>query len=271
MRTALAVLGAVAAACTGPRSTSGAGAGTTADSSSPTAATGSDAAPSGARSVDASGEGSADAAEATVPSVIHVRRAKAPITPTGHFRIGVWEGAPSTGTLLDRDRKGAVPVSEARFLWSERALYVFFYAGDLDLQARATRHDGAIWKDDSVELAFGDASGARYVVGVSVTGVVTDGTCPGDALDLSDPRCDLRWESGARAATDYDGKLNDISDRDEEWAVEASLPLAPLGIAVAEGASIPVRVRRCEIAHDGPRACGAWEGTLRLDGDRARP
>ncbi len=105
---------------------------------------------------------------------------------------------------------------------------------------------------------------------VSVTGVVSDGTCPPDAADLSDPRCDLRWESGARAATDYDGKLNDIADRDEEWAVEAALPLGPLGVVHPAGAEVPVRVSRCEIAHDGPRARGAWAGTLVLE-DSTRP
>ena len=258
---------AMAVACTGPRSTSGAGTGAPAI----------DATATDAMSA-MSDAGVADASAVTLPpTVLHVPRARAPITPTGHFRVELWDGAPSTRTLLDRAGKGAVPVSEGRFLWRDRTLYFFFYAGDLDLQAHVARHDGPIWNDDSVELAFGDASDKRHVVRISVTGVISDGLCPGDAVDLSDPRCDLRWESGARAATDYDGKLNDIADRDEEWAVEAALPLGPLGVAKAAreaaangtvgrgAATVPVRVRRCEIAHDGPRACGAWEGTLVLE------
>jgi hypothetical protein len=192
-----------------------------------------------------------------------------PIEPVGHFRIQRWGGAPSTGTLLDRQGKGAVPVSEGRFLWGSGALYLFFYAGDLDLEARVDRHDGPIWNDDSVELAFaapGDAGAGKEsrVIRISVKGVVSDGLCPADAVALSDPRCDLRWESGARAATDFDGILNSIAERDEEWAVEAAIPLASLGSKAAPGARIPVRMSRCEIAHDGVRACGAWQATLVL-------
>ncbi|HEX4448248.1 MAG TPA: carbohydrate-binding family 9-like protein [Polyangiaceae bacterium] len=215
-------------------------------------------------------EGAAhDASSAALPgpkaTFLGVPRSSGPITPAGKFRIAVWSGAPSTGTLLDREGRGAVPVGEARLLWSEGMLYVFFYAGDLDLQAHTTKHDGPVWNDDSVAFAFEAADGKKHVIQVSVTGVIADGVCPGDATGLADPRCDLRWESGARAAIDFDGKLNSIDDRDEEWAVEAAIPLAPLGLVATEGARIPFAVSRCEVAHDGPRACGAWGGTLGLD------
>jgi hypothetical protein len=208
------------------------------------------------------------------PRDFEVPRARAPIAPTGHFRIGLWDGAPSTGTLLDREGRGAVPVSEARFLWGNGALYLFYYAGDLDLEAHTDKHDGPIWKDDSVELAFaGDsedgAAPSKRVIRISVKGVVSDGVCPADAADLSDPRCDRRWESGTRAATDFDGTLNSIADRDEEWAVEAAIPLESLGAPKTPGTRIPLRMSRCEIAHDGPRACGAWEGTLVLGSEPA--
>jgi hypothetical protein len=199
-------------------------------------------------------------------AVIAVPRSAGAITPTGKFRIGVWAGAPSTGTLLDATGHGAVPVSEARLLWSEGMLYVFFYAGDLDLQARVTKRDGPVWNDDSVAFALEGPDGKKRVIQVSVTGVVTDGLCPGDAAGLADPRCDLGWESGVRAATDYDGTLNRIDDRDEEWAVEAAIPLASLGPATpTAGSTVPFSVSRCEMAHDGPRACGSWSGTLRFE------
>jgi hypothetical protein len=205
-------------------------------------------------------------------AAIDVPRATAVIVPTGHFRVELWGGAPSTRTLLDHDGKGAVPVSEARLLWGDGSLYVFFYAGDLDLEARVKDHDGPVWNDDSVELAFGGPAGDRRVVRASVTGVVTDGVCPGDAASLADPRCNLGWESRSAVATDFDGTLNDTSgERDEEWAVEAAIPLASLSPEpLAAGARIPLRISRCEIAHDGPRACGAWEGTLVLSGAELR-
>lgn len=235
-------------------------------------ATASEPAPASDAAVDGKrGDEAADGAGATasLPREFEVPRARAAIRPTGHFRIALWDGAPSTGTLLDGAGNGAVPVSESRFLWGNGELYVFFYAGNLDLEARVVGHDGPIWKDDSVELAFangadGGTGDRERVIRVSVKGVVSDGLCPPDAANLSDSRCNLRWESGARAATDFDGTLNDIADRDEEWAVEAAIPLASIGAAKSPGTRIPVRMSRCGIAHDGPRECGAWEGTLVL-------
>jgi hypothetical protein len=192
------------------------------------------------------------------PEELHVTRAGARVVPTGHFDVHVWGGAANTGTLLDKAGHGAVPVSEARFLWSDDALFLFFYAGDLDLQAHATKHDGPVWNDDSVALAFPAPDGTKRIIQISVTGIVADGICPGDAAGLSDARCDLRWESGTRAGTDTDGTLNHVGDRDEEWAVEAAIPLAAFPAAGAAGTVIPVSISRCEIAYDGPHACGAW-------------
>ncbi len=126
------------------------------------------------------------------------------------FRVQIWGNAVNTHTLLDANGRGAVPVNEARFLWGDGRLYVFFYAGDLDLQAHTTKHDGPVWNDDSVAFTFGDPDGAKRIVQVSISGVVADGICPADAAGLSDSRCDLRWESGVRARTDSDGTLNDI-------------------------------------------------------------
>jgi hypothetical protein len=200
------------------------------------------------------------------PPSLDVPRAHALIRPTGHFDVNVWGGSPNTHTLLDDAGVGAVPVNECRFLWGQDNLYAFFYAGDLDLQVRATKHDGKVWADDAVTFAFSpgpnsDAGRAsRYVVAVNPTGVLADGVCPADAIDLGDPRCDLRWESGARVGTDYDGTINKLGDFDEEWAVEMALPLKAIGIDphAAPPIHVPMTIRRCEMAHDGPRACGLW-------------
>ena len=200
----------------------------------------------------------ASASAAALPLSLDVPRVSAPFAPTGHFRVQIWANAVNTHTLLDESGHGAVPVNEARFLWGNGQLYVFFYAGDLDLEARTTKHDGPVWTDDSIALVFGDADGAKRIIQISMTGVVADGICPADAAGLSDARCDRSWESHVRVGTDSDGTLNKIGDNDEEWAVEAAVPLASLNIKPAGGVRIPFSVKRCEIAHDGPRACGAW-------------
>jgi hypothetical protein len=195
------------------------------------------------------------------PAVLLVPRARAPIKPTGHFNVKTWDFAAETHTLRDAEGRGAVPVSEARFLWGDGQLYVFFYAGDLDLQVHTTKHDGPVWKGDSVALTFFSTDGTKHVIQISPKGTVADGSCPEDASDLGDPRCDLKWESGARVAADYDGTINRVHDFDEEWVVEAAVPLASLSLGDAGvGTSVRLRISRCEIAYDGQLACGSWGG-----------
>jgi hypothetical protein len=153
------------------------------------------------------------AAPARLP-VLRVPFTKAALVPSGHFDVNVWAPAVNTHTLLDERGRGAVPVSEARFLWGDGRLYVFFYAADVDLQVNATKHDGPVWRDDGVVLEFPSPGATKFVIDVSPTGIVADAICPQDAADLGDARCDLRWESGARVGTDYDGTINTLGDFD---------------------------------------------------------
>ena len=220
------------------------------------------AAPATADSTEAGAPPASPATPASPePPELDVPRAAATVVPAGHFRLSVWERAVNTHTLLDEQGRGAVPVSEARLLWRAGELYVRFYAGDLDLEMHAQKHDAPVWNDDSVAFAFGGADGRRRIIQISPTGVIADGICPGEAVSLDDARCDLTWESHVRAAADYDGTPNHTGDFDEEWSVEAAIPLASIAPPGAgAGTRIPFTVSRCEVGHDGRRSCGAWGG-----------
>ena len=60
--------------------------------------------------------------------------------------------------------------------------------------------------------------------------------------------------------------FNKIGDRDEEWEVEAAIPLRSVAFPGNElgkagpGTRIRCIVRRCDIAYNGPRNCGSWAG-----------
>lgn len=190
--------------------------------------------------------------------VLHVPHASKPLTPSGHFEIDFWGNAVNTHTLLDAAGRGAVPVSEARFLWGNGQLYVAFYAGDLNLEVREKAHDGPLWKDDSVTLSFFTADGKKRLIAASPTGVLADAICPSDAKNWSDARCDPRWESHTRIGVDYDGTLNHLGDFDEEWNIQLAIPLPSLGAAPSAGTHLLFTLNRCDIAFDGQRACGAW-------------
>ena len=189
---------------------------------------------------------------------LNVPRAAKPLTPSSEFDVSTWGNAVNTHTLLDTSGKGAVPVSEARFLWGNGQLYVAFYAGDLDLEVREKAHDGPVWKDDSVMLSFFTSDGKKRIISASPTGVLADALCPHDAENSSDARCDLRWESHARIAVDYDGTLNKLGDFDEEWTIQFAIPLRSLGAASTAGTRLSFTLNRCDMAFDGKRACGAW-------------
>ena len=191
-------------------------------------------------------------------AALSVPRAPKTVVPSSRFDVDVWGNAVNTHTLLDAAGKGAVPVSEARFLWGQGNLYVAFYAGDLDLEVRETKHDGPVWKDDSMTLSFFPGDGKKRLITVSPTGILADAICPIDAKNVSDERCDLRWESHARLGVDYDGTLNKLGDFDEEWNVQLAIPLRSLDAAAVAGAHIAFALNRCDMAFDGQRSCGAW-------------
>jgi hypothetical protein len=172
----------------------------------------------------------------------------------------VWESeVGSTGNFKGSDGLGMVPYSEAKVRWSEDTLYLWLYAGDLDLEGSVIEPDGPVNRDDSFHVEFGNGD-RIYSIDVSVLGTVADAVCTGTLGALeTNRRCDFGWQSKAVVAVDRDGTLNRLGDNDEEWMVEMAIPLASLGIQTARvGTHIPFAVRRCEIGKSGPHACGGF-------------
>jgi hypothetical protein len=177
-----------------------------------------------------------------------------------------WEAdTGNTRNFTDADGHGMVPYSGAKLRWNAGTLYLMLYAGDLDLEGRATRHDANLDADDAFQFEFGAGADVRRIA-VSVLGTVSDERC----LHKRAATCDRGWQSHARVAVDRDGTLNKVGDNDEEWVVEMAIPLSSLGLAHAgTGTRLPFLVRRCEIGVRGRHACGGWgtqaRGELVLD------
>jgi hypothetical protein len=194
-------------------------------------------------------EPAAAVAPAKAPTIA-VPRAAAPITIDGHLDEPGWtKRAARTNTFLGKDGAPGRPYADARLAWDETNLYVALYAGDRDVRAARAEHDGPLWLGgDEFRLVFALALGARVVIEVSPSCVVTD------ARASRGGKLDYAWESGARAACDVDGTIDDPSDEDEEWVVELAIPLASLGLSPAQSA-FSLGARRCDTARDGSRAC----------------
>jgi hypothetical protein len=184
----------------------------------------------------------------------------------------VWDSeAGGTSNFKDANGEGVVPYSEARMRWGSGNIYLWLYAGDLDLEGRVRQPDVDLAGDDAFHIEIG--GGTRvYAIDVSVLGTVSDAVCPRRATAPGPRRmsdCDRSWQSHATVAIDSDGSLNRIHDNDEEWLVEMAIPLANLGLAAAEGTHILFSVSRCEVGYDGLHTCGGWgvgqSGELVLD------
>jgi hypothetical protein len=156
------------------------------------------------------------------PGEVPVTRAPIAIDGTLHERD--WNTLARVAAFTAQGGE-ARPYSQIRLLRDDQMLYVGLYAADQDIRS-----------SEAFELAIG-------------------------TLTLSiDPLAHLSPPiAGARAAADVDETLDDPRDEDEEWVIEAAIPIA----AVPSGATT-IHARRCDTPKDGKQRCGSWDGPLAL-------
>jgi hypothetical protein len=171
--------------------------------------------------------------------ILHVPRVDATLTLDGELEEEAWQRSARTGAFLLGGRE-ARPYSEARFLWGNGKLYVGLYAADEDIRAAVKNADGPVWLDDAFHL--------------ELAGAVTDARAN-----------DYAWQSGIELAVDMDGTLGDASDDDEEWVVEAAIPLDRLQLPATAGTIIPIALRRCDRPKNAQRVCASTRVRLMLD------
>ena len=186
---------------------------------------------------------------------VRVPRAATPIVVDGTTDDAAWLAAPGparTGAFRFADGAPGRPYSDARLLWRDGSLYVALYAADEDIRARVDKPDGPLWIDDSFRMTFRN-DGVEYAIEVSPKCVVSDGKRRGDKGPF-----DYKWSSGVRVGCDTDGTINVPNDMDEEWVVEAAIPLAALGLKSEPGESFEMSIKRCDTPKSSPRVCVFW-------------
>ncbi len=201
----------------------------------------------------------APAAQAAA-AVVRVTRSPTPIKPDGEANEPQWNAtATRTGHFVDTQGQEARPYSEGRFMWDANNLYVYLYAADNDIEAHVKDHDGPVWIDDAFALHIRPASAdggaaATYSFDINPAGTVTDARVPPGG------KPDVSWESGIKLGVDLDGTLNDSTGQDdEEWVIEAAIPLASMGLTGAPGTRFYVDIGRCDTPRrTKERRCGAW-------------
>jgi hypothetical protein len=155
-----------------------------------------------------------------------VKRASAPITIDGNLDDAAWAGASPAVTLqfLWDSQTGAKQETRARVVWDAQAFYVAFDAADADITALFEQRDDPTYRDDAVEIFINpDPKQEAHYYGfeMNARGVLYD------YLNYNSRTLFKRWDAtGVKIATSIRGTMNNRTDTDKGWSLEAVIPWA---------------------------------------------
>jgi hypothetical protein len=193
----------------------------------------------------------------------------------GRLDKPAWREAPRSHRFVDLVSGGpAILETRMASLWDDDFLYVAFWVGEPDVQARLTKRDSLVWTENDVEVFIGgeecyyefeiNALGTVYEVFYVWQAALKKGSrFDRPEFDLRARRVDvlggfqdgLRWGRhprgprwafmdwdfpGLRTAVRVQGTLNDASDIDEGWTAEIAFPWRGMRI-LAGKRSLPPR------------------------------
>jgi hypothetical protein len=156
-----------------------------------------------------------------------IRRANAPIKIDGQLDEPDWQSSMPVGDFqFPWWQAGRKEQTVARLLWDDQNLYVSYRCEDAHISAENTERDSPVYRDDCVELFTApnpDQPLNYFNIEMNARGAFLDQhrtNGPGQP-DMPD------WNGeGIRIATTIDGTLNDDTDTDRSWTLEAAIPFA---------------------------------------------
>ena len=154
-----------------------------------------------------------------------VYRAGTPILVDGQLNEPAWVGAPDVGKFVfPWYESGKQEQTVAKMLWDDDHLYVAFICEDAHIWAEHTKRDSSVWKDDTVEVFTApnpDRPRAYFNIEMNVLGIFLDQFHPnGPGVPVEE-----EWNGeGIQIKTSVVGTLNDDSDEDQYWILEAAIP-----------------------------------------------
>lgn len=169
----------------------------------------------------------AQSANAADVPTYSIRRAASPPSIDGHLNEPAWKAAKSVGDFqFAWWEQGKKEQTVAKLLWDDKCLYVSYRCEDAHVWADHTERDSQVWKDDCVEVFTApnpDRANDYFNIEMNVRGSFLDQHHPdGPGIDVAQ-----EWNStGIKIATTVDGTLNDDSDVDRAWILEAAIPFA---------------------------------------------
>jgi hypothetical protein len=119
--------------------------------------------------------------------------------------------------------------TEARLLWDDHTLYVFYRAWDKDIWSYFRERDALTCQEDVLELFLKpDPAGEGYCnFEINALGTIYDAYVYREKTPMG-----RRWQKWncprVRAAVRVNGTLNDYTDEDAFWTLELAIPFAAL-------------------------------------------
>ncbi|SHG20649.1 Carbohydrate family 9 binding domain-like [Fodinibius roseus] len=163
--------------------------------------------------------------QAQDPPEYTVYQSGTPVEIDGQLDEPAWTGAPGVGAFVfPWYESGQKEQTVAKLLWDDTYLYVAFICEDEYIWAEHTQRDSAVYSDDAVEVFTApnpDRAQAYFNIEMNVLGIFLDNFQSGQ------PAANGRanWDGqGIRIKTTIKGTLNNDSDRDEYWILEAAIP-----------------------------------------------
>lgn len=173
-------------------------------------------------------------------------RASSPLTIDARADEPAWTEAEWASEFVDitgdPDLKPTLK-TRVKLLWDDDYLYLYAELEETNVVAHLTERDAIIWKENDFEVFIDpDGDGENYfefewnaantLFDLFLTRPYSD---PRGTFVLHDWNC-----AGVRSATRIEGTLNDSSDVDRLWALEAAIPAK----ALANGFTMPFAANR---------------------------
>ncbi len=154
-----------------------------------------------------------------------------PINIDGSLSAPQWQRAEPIGLVLPCTHLEPLSRTEGRLLWDDNYLYVGFKAHDKDIFSYYTQRDSATCQEDVLEIFLKPDADKDPYYNFEINALNT----VYDALNLKrgaggpNHHRWSRWDCpGLKSAVAIKGTLNDPSDVDEYWQLEAAIPFAGL-------------------------------------------
>ena len=168
--------------------------------------------------------GASNASDPVRPSYV-IFRATQPIVIDGRLDEKDWLDARPIGSFhFPWFQDGVRENTDVKLLWDDQNLYIGCICEDRHIAARAIEHDGAVAKDDCIEImvAPDPSLPTRYFnLEWNVLGGYVDGCRPNGAEGGR-----VEWDAhGVQIAGQTDGTINDDANEDRAWTTEVAIPL----------------------------------------------